>query len=349
MHGGTMMAIRYHRQGGPEVLTYEAVPVPAPAPGEVLIRVHAAGINPPDWYARSGFAAIPPHLRPRLPLPSIPGSDLSGVVVAVTPEVTRWRVGDAVFGMVRFPSLSNGARSYAEYATAPEDHLAAKPAGVSHVAAAGVPMAGLTAYQQLYGGLGAGVTGAEPRDFTPLAPGADAPVGTALARRTVLVNGAAGGVGHFLTQLTRLEGATVVAVASGRHETFLGELGAHRFVDYSRQRPAEVVHGVDHLFDTVGGSEAYRLLPAVRDGGTISPVFHADFHPDEAAARGIRFRSGQVRSDGAQLARLAQLLDDGRLRVGIDATYPLAEAAAAHRHAERGHLQGKIVLTVAPG
>jgi NADPH:quinone reductase-like Zn-dependent oxidoreductase len=266
----------------------------------------------------------------------------------VTPGVTHWQVGDAVFGMVRFPSLGNGARAYAEYATAPENHLAAKPASMSHVEAAGVPMAGLTAYQQLFGGLGAGLTGTEPRDFTPLVPGARALFGEALAGRTVLVNGAAGGVGHFLTQLTRLQGAMVVAVASGRHETFLRGLGAERFVDYTRQSPAEAVHDVDHLFDTVGGPQAFRLLPTLRDGGVISPIFHGDFHREEAAKRDITFRSGQVRSDGAQLAHLAQLLDDGRICVGVDSTFPLADAAKAHERAEQGHIQGKIVLAVAP-
>ncbi|MFD0579221.1 NADP-dependent oxidoreductase [Dactylosporangium darangshiense] len=343
-----MMAIRYHEQGGPEVLTYEAVPVPEPAPGEVLVRVHAAGLNPPDWYARGGFAAIPAQLRPKVPLPSIPGSDLSGVVVAVTPGVTRWRVGDAVLGMVRFPSLGNGARAYAEFATAPQEHLARKPAGLSHVEAAGLPMAGLTAFQQLFGGLGSGLTGAEPRDFTPLVPGARALAGAALAGRTVLVNGAAGGVGHFLTQLTRAQGATVVAVASGRHETFLRGLGADRFVDYTRQHPADAERGVDHLFDTVGGPEAFRLVAAVRDCGVVSPIFHGEFHREEAAARGVTFRSGQVRSDGDQLAELAQLVDEGRLRVAVDSVFGLADAAKAHERAERGHIQGKVVLEVVP-
>ncbi|MBT2230170.1 NADP-dependent oxidoreductase [Nonomuraea sp. NEAU-A123] len=318
-----MKAVRLHAFGGPEVLTYEEVPPPEPGPGEVLIRVHAAGLNPPDWYARANFANIPEAMRLTPRLPFTPGSDVSGVVVALGPEATGLAEGDAVFGLVRFPDLDNGGRGYAEYATAPVAHLARKPAGLDHVHAAGVPMAGLTAYQYLF-------------DHVRLEPG-----------KTVLVNGAAGGVGHFLVQLAKTKGAYVIGVASGRHEAFLRELGVDRFIDYTTTAAEDVVRDVDHLFDTVGGPQGHRFLPVLRRGGTLSPVFFGEYHRERAAELGIAFVSGQVHSDGGQMAELARLIEAGHVRVGIDSVFPLAEAAKAHERAEQGHIQGKIVLRVA--
>ncbi|MCX5213094.1 NADP-dependent oxidoreductase [Kitasatospora sp. NBC_00240] len=327
MAGATMMAVRVHAFGGPEELRYEKVPVPRPGPGEVLVRVHAAGVNPPDWYGRTGFANIPEAIRVALSLPFTPGSDISGEIVALGPDVTGWSVGEAVLGLVRFPSRGGRGEGYAQYATAPVTDLARKPAGLDHVRAAGVPMAGLTAYQFLYDHLGLG-----PGDGKG---------------RTVLVNGAAGGVGHFTVQLAKVLGAEVVGVASTRHREFLAGLGADRFVDYTATPVEDVVRDVDHLVDTVGGPDAHRLLPVVRRGGTISPVFLGEYHRERAQRLGIDFRSGQVHSDGAQLAELVGLIDQGLVQVGVDSVFPLARAAEAHQRAERGHLQGKIVLRVA--
>jgi NADPH:quinone reductase-like Zn-dependent oxidoreductase len=317
-----MTAVRVRAFGGPDVLTRERIPLPEAGPGEVLIRVHATGLNPPDWYARTGFANLPEAMRPKVGLPWTPGSDVSGVVAAVGPDVTEWSEGDAVFGLVRFPALNHGGMGYAEYTTSPASHLAAKPAGVDHIQAAGVPMAGLTAYQYLF-------------DHVRLGPG-----------RTVLVNGAAGGVGHFLVQLAKTRGAYVIGVASGRHEAFLRDLGVDRFIDYTTTDVEDVVRDVDHVLDTVGGPRGHRFLPMVRRGGTISPVFYGEYHRERAAALGITFRSGQVHSDGPRLAELAQLIDAGHLRVGVDSVFPLADAPKAHERAERGHIQGKIILRV---
>src|SRR5262249_62404242 len=135
----TMKAVRVHARGGPEVLVYEDVPRPLPEAGDVLIRIHAAGLNPPDWYARGGFSAIPEAMRPKIALPFTPGSDVSGVVEAVGPGVTEFRPGDAVFGMVRFGQINNGGKGYAQYTTAPVAHLARTPDAIDHVHAAGVP------------------------------------------------------------------------------------------------------------------------------------------------------------------------------------------------------------------
>ncbi|APR76566.1 zinc-containing alcohol dehydrogenase [Minicystis rosea] len=339
----TMKAVRVHAHGGPEVLVHEEVARPEPGPGDVLIRVHAACLNPPDWYARSGFSNIPEALRPAIALPFTPGSDVSGVVEALGEGVTDWRVGDEVFGLVRFPDLNNGGRGYAEYTTSPAAHLARKPAGIDHVHAAAVPMAGLTAWQYLF------VLGhemKEPQGFASLLqkqPWIPAPLGPG---RVALVNGAAGGVGHFAAQLAKSTGARVIGVASGRHEGFLRELGVDEVIDYTKTAAEEVVRDVDLVIDTVGGPDGHRFLRTVKRGGMICPVFLGEYHRDRAADLGIRVQSGQVWSDGRHMTELARRLEAGTLRVGIDSVFPLAEASKAHVRAERGHIQGKIVLTV---
>lgn len=337
MSADTMQAVRLHEFGGPEVLRVDEVPVPDPAPGEVLVRVHAVGVNPPDWYLREGMRDVPAELRPTLSLPLIPGTDVSGVVAAVADGVTGLAVGDEVFGLLRFPD-PEGGRAYAEYVAAPASDLARKPARLDHVYAAAVPMAGLTAWQFL---IELGHDHPSPFQAHPHRPMALGP-GT-----TVLVNGAAGGVGHLALQLARWRGARVVAVASGPHESFLCDLGADEVVDYTKVRPEDVVHDLDLVLDCVGGPESRRLLRTLRRGGALYPLYLAEYDPDEVDALGVTTSATQVRADGAQLAELGALLDDGTVRVAIDSTFALADAAKAHERAGRGHIRGKIVLTVA--
>lgn len=332
----TMKAVRLHGFGGPEVLRYEDAPVPTLKPGEVLVRVHAVGINPPDWYLREGYKTLPPAWQPVIALPAIPGTDVSGVVEAVASDVDGFSAGDEVFGMIRFPSFGDSA-AYAEYVAAPATDLARKPAGIDHVRAAGAPMALLTAWQFLV---------ALGHDHpNPLQPQMHRPV--PLDGKTVLVNGAAGGVGHFAVQVAKSQGAHVIAVASGGHESFLRDLGADAFIDYTKGAPEDVVHDVDLVLDTLGGPTTGRFLKTLKPGGALFPVFPLGFTgAEEAAKQGFTVSATQVRSDGAQLAELAQLLDAGTIRVAVDGTYPLADACAAHERAARGHIRGKIVLTV---
>ncbi len=333
----TMKAVRVHEFGGPEMLRYDDVAIPEPGPGEVLVRVSAVGVNPPDWYMREGMPGIPRELLPPMSLPIILGTDVSGVVEAVAADVEEFAAGDEVFGLLRFPTSLQGS-AYAEYATAPVSDLARKPAGVDHLTAAATPMAGLTAWQFLIdlGHDHPSPFQEEQHHPVPIGPGT-----------TVLVNGAAGGVGHLALQLAKWRGARVIAVASGAHESFLRELGADEFIDYTKDRPEEVAHDVDLVLDTVGGPESRRLLPVLKPGGALFPVYLAEFDPDEVVARGVTISSTQVRSSGRQLAELGRLIEAGTLRVAIDSTYPLAEAEQAHARAARGHIQGKIVLTVA--
>lgn len=162
----------------------------------------------------------------------------------------------------------------------------------------------------------------------------------------MLVNGAAGGVGHFAVQLAKWKGAHVIAVASGRHEQFLRKLGADEFIDYTRTQAADVVSGVDLVIDTVGDPDSSRFLTVLKRGGTMLPVFFAEYAPEETTSLGITVSNIQVRSNGPQLAEIGRLFDQGKLQVGVDSTYPLLEAGNAHKRAAQGHLQGKIMLTV---
>ncbi|MDO1583774.1 NADP-dependent oxidoreductase [Rhizobium oryzicola] len=333
-----MKAVRQHAFGGPEVLVYEDAPKPDVQAGEVRIRVHAVGINPPDWYLREGYKMLPPEWQPKVTFPVILGTDVSGVVDAIGDGVSGFAVGDAVYATVRFPTgLAGESRAYAEYVTIPASEVAIKPEGISHVEAAAAPMSLLTAWQFLVD-LGHD----EPN---PLQPYRHVPV--PLEGRRVLVNGAAGGVGHLALQVAKLKGAHVIAVASGKHEALLQDLGADEIIDYTRIVPEDVMRDLDLVVDAVGGPTSGRFLKTLKRGGALFPIFPLGFSDrEEAQAMGVTVSATQVRSSGAQLAELAPLLDQGKIRVVIDSTYPLADAALAHARAAKGHIQGKIVLTV---
>lgn len=330
-----MKAIRIHEFGGPTVLRYENAPVPVLKPGEIGVKVHATGINPPDWYLREGYKMLPPEWRPDIPFPIILGTDISGVIDAISPDVQGFSIGDEVFSMVRFPSVGDSA-AYAEYVTGPADQFAHKPAGIDHIQAAAAPMAGLTAWQFLIE-LGHDVQ-------NPLQAGKHHPV--PLKDKRVLINGAAGGVGHLALQLAKWKGAYVIAVASGKHVGFLKDLGADEVIDYTQQAPEEVVQDIDLVLDTLGGPTTGRFLKVIKRGGALFPVFLGFKDADEATRLGITVSSTQVRSNGRQLEEFGRLLASGTVRVAIDSTFPLAEATKAHERATHGHIQGKIVLTV---
>jgi NADPH:quinone reductase-like Zn-dependent oxidoreductase len=335
----TMKAIQQHAFGGPDVLRYEDAPVPMLGAGEVLVRVHAVGINPPDWYLRDGYKMLPPEWQPQVSFPLILGTDISGIVAAVADDVTAFAPGDAVYAMVRFPDgLAGGSRAYAEYVSVPASELAHKPAGIDHVHAAAAPMSLLTAWQFMIE-LGHD----EPN---PLQPFRHEPV--PLQGKTVLVNGAAGGVGQFAVQLAKWQGARVIAVAAGPQEAFVRSLGADEFIDYTTTSAEQQVQDLDLVIDAVGGPTTGRFLPTVKRGGALFPIFPLGFvQTDEAEQRGVTVSSVQVRSSGAQLAQLAGLLADGTIQVHVDSTFALADARRAHERAARGGMRGKIVLTVA--
>jgi len=331
-----MKAVRQHEFGGPEVLRYEDAPIPELLPGEVRIRVHAVGLNPPDWYLRDGYKMLPPEWQPKVPFPIILGTDVSGVIEALANDVEGFTVGDEVYSMVRFPSYGP-SKAYAQFVTAPASEVALKPTGIDHVHAAAAPMSLLTAWQFMI------EVGHDVQN--PLQPNKHVPV--PLEGRRVLINGAAGGVGHLAVQLAKWKGAYVIAVASGKHQAFLAGLGVDEFIDYTQTAAEDIVHDVDLVIDAVGGPTTGRFLRTLKPGGALFPIFPLGFSgTDEAERLGVTVSATQVRSSGAQLAEVAPLLNNGTVGVAIDSTFPLADARKAHERAARGNIQGKIVLTV---
>ena len=312
----TMRAIVQHSFGGPDVLELAERPTPDPWATEVRVRVEAAGVNPVDWKTRAGLGAAA-----RSGLPLTVGWDVSGVVDAVGPGVTRFTVGDPVFGLPWFPRQ---AAAYAEFVTAPSRHFARRPDSLSSVEAGGLPLAGLTAWQCLV-------------DVADVRPG-----------QRVLVHAGAGGVGHLAVQIAKARGAYVIATASAAKHDLLTELGVDEPVDY-RSRPfEEVVEPVDVVYDLLGGDVAVRSLDVLRsDGIMISlPSAAAAAAVEAGRARGLRTTGMLVEPDGDGLEELAALVEDGALRVRVAETFPLERAADAHRMGEQGRTTGKIVLTV---
>lgn len=334
-----MNAVRLHRFGGPDVLHYERAPIPSPVEGEVLVRIHAVGVNPPDWYLREGMKDLPPEWRPHPSFPIILGTDVSGTVVELGGDVADFAIGDEIYAMVRFPEKGmEGAGAYAQFVTVPVPNIARKPDVIDHPHAAAAPMSLLTAWQFLIE-----VGHDEPN---PVAPKQHAPV--PLKGKRVLINGASGGVGHLALQLAKWQGAEVIAVASGKNEALMRDLGADAFIDYTKEAADEVVRDLDLVVDAVGGRVSARFLKTIKRGGALFPIFPLGFEAwDEAEGLGITVSAIQVRSSGAQLVDVGRLLDDGTIRVVIDSVYPLADAAASHERAARGGIQGKIVLEVA--
>ncbi len=291
--------------GGPEVLEYVGADSPVPGPTEILVEVRAAGVNPVDWKVRTsgGFLGAPPFTV---------GWDVAGVVAAVGVGVTRFAVGDAVFGMPKFPREAAG---YAEYVTGPARHFARQPPELTAEEAGGLALAGLTAWQVLV----------ETADIQP--------------GQRVLIPAAAGGVGHLAVQIAKARGAYVIGTASAAKHDFVREFGADELVDHHTDDPGAVVRDIDLAIATVAG-QVQALHRTLRPGGTIVALNGVD--AQDAVAAGGRFLL--VEPDRAGLEALAQLVRAGGLRVHGARVLPLAEAATAHRLGETGRTTGKIIL-----
>jgi NADPH:quinone reductase-like Zn-dependent oxidoreductase len=311
-----MRAVVVHEYGAPEVLAVEEVAKPEPIPTEVQVRVHAAGVNPVDCKTRAGKGVSAVLGEPPVRL----GWDVSGVVSQVGSGVTRFKLGEEVFGMPWFPRQ---AGAYAEYVTAPSRHFAAKPHPLSHEEAGALPLAGLTAWQIVV-------------DTIALEDGAD-----------VLVHGAAGGVGHLAVQVAKARGANVIGTARAEQADWLRELGVDQTIDYRSERFEDLVADLDAVIDFTGGY-GERSLPVLRPGGMLVSV--PSGVPQELldlAARSDRRATGfLVEPDPVGLAGLCHLIETGQLRVKVDRVFDLEQAADAHRLAEAGHSGGKIVLRI---
>jgi NADPH:quinone reductase-like Zn-dependent oxidoreductase len=309
-----MRAITQQTLGGPDVLELADLPQPDPAPTEVLVRVAAAGVNPVDWKVRmrGGLLGDPPFTV---------GWDIAGTVEALGAGVTRFAVGDRIFGMPRFP---REAAAYAEYVTSPSRQLARTPERLSDVEAAALPLAGLTAWQAL--------------------------VETADVQRgqRVLVLGAAGGVGHLAVQITKARGAYVIGTARSPKHAFLSELGADEAVDYSLGPVEDAVADIDVVLDLIGTEATTGTLRTLRDGGLFIAVPSAtglDALRELAGGR-VRVTGILVEPDRMGMEAMAALVAAGELRPHVSATFPLEEAARAHESGETGRTQGKLVLTI---
>lgn len=335
----TMRAFVLTRYGGPASAELREVPRPEPGPNTLRVRVHAAGLNPVDFKTREGKARV----LLRYALPVVMGNELAGVVDAVGPGVTRFSPGDRVFA--RVDKLQMGA--LAEYACVHEDLAAAVPAGLDLTAAAGVPLAGLTALQAL-------------RDELQVAPG-----------QRIFISGGAGGVGTFALQIARILGAEVATTASPRGEALVRRLGAAVVVDYTQRRFEEELRDYDGALDLVGGDTLARTFQVVRRGGAVVSVAGM---PEPQTARkdlgrggalaalfwltslgsrrlarrhGVRYRYLFMHPGAADLEVLARWIDAGRLEAVVDRVFPLERVAEAFAYLEGGRAKGKVVVTLA--
>jgi NADPH:quinone reductase-like Zn-dependent oxidoreductase len=308
-----MNAIRIYNYGGPEVLLHEQAPRPRLKKGEVLIRVHAAGVNPLDGKVRAG--ELKEIIQHKLPL--IPGWDVSGVVEEVGAGVSQFKGGDEVFAMA--DPTRDGA--YADYVAVREPMIAMKPKSLHHVRAAAVPVSALAAWRSLF-------------DLRHLQSG-----------QRILIHGGSGGVGHFAVQLAKWKGAYVMATASTKNQELLRKLGADETIDYTREKFEDVAHKIDIVLDTIGGETQERSWGALNKGGVLISLVQPPSQ-EKAKQFGVRGMMCSVQPDGAQLSEIAKLIDSARLRPTIDRILPLSEARRAHELSQNGHVRGKIVLRV---
>ena len=315
-----MKAIFYHRYGPSDVLEFGEVPEPKITDRQILVKVHAASVNPVDWKFRSGKPRIP-FLR----MPRIPGLDIAGEVARIGKAVTRFKIGDAVYGMLS--AFSGGG--CAEYAAVPEENVALKPRKLTFEEAAAVPVAGITALQAL-------------RNQGRIQDG-----------HHVLINGASGGVGSFAVQIAKACGAEVTAVASRRNMDFVKSLGANRMVDYTTEDFTQLDARYDIIFDAVVSRTFNECKPVLSPRGvyiTTLPTFAAILHLLMGPlTRGKRARMINLRPRRADLETLTEWLEAGKVRPMIDKTFPLLKTAEAHALSETGHARGKIVIRISEG
>jgi NADPH:quinone reductase-like Zn-dependent oxidoreductase len=309
-----MKAVRLHGRGGPDHLIYEDAPQPHPGLGEVLVRVYATGViaNELKWDATYQTKAGNPRALP------IPGRDLSGVVEEVGHGVTTLVPGSEVYAMLDY--CCDGAE--AEFTIALPNELAPKPGTLDHVQAAAVPLSALTAWQALF-------------EHANLVAG-----------QTVLIHGAAGGVGVFAVQLARLAGAQVIATASARNGDFLRELGVTEVIDYTTTRFEDVVKPVDVVFDLVGGDTLQRSWQVVKPGGVLVSVVSPRPFADVAKGHDARFAWFVVVPNREHLIQIGTLIDAGHIRPIVETVLPLTQARQAYEQGAKGHARGRMVLRI---
>ncbi len=308
-----MKAVRIHAYGNSNVLAFEEAPTPGITSNEVLVRVVAASVNPVDWKIREGYLKqMIPH-----PMPLTLGWDVSGVVVAVGAEVTRFRVGDAVYSR---PDIKRNG-TYAEYVAIRESEVALKPRTVSHIEAASLPLAGITAWEAL-------ITSAQ-----------------LTAGQRVLIHAGSGGVGSLATQLAKSRGAYVIATTSGKNRALVESFGADQVIDYQTQQFTEILQDLDVVFDTMGGDIQESSWSVLKQGGILVSIVNPP-SVTKARERGVRSAFVFIEPNASILEQLAERVDHGKLRPIIGAEFALHDIAKAHALSETGRTIGKIVLYV---
>ncbi len=313
-----MKAIAIEHYGDVSQLKERELPTPEPGEGEVLIRIKAIGVNPVDFKIRQG------HLDGFIPsrFPLIPGWDMSGVIESRGYGARRFEIGESVYGYCRRPTIQFG--TYAEFIVVPESFLAAKPSTIDYPEAAGVPLAGLTAYQSL---------------FT---------YGKLVSGQTALIVGASGGVGSFAVQLAKLRGSIVTAVAGSKNAEYVTKLGAHHFVDHANLEFLQSLKqmnptGFDLIFDCYGHQTTDLLYPLVKPGGALVSILNQK--NDELANQfKVNFHYVFVEPNSKQLEEIAKLFESGKMVAPETKHFPLSDAAKAHTALESGHTRGKLVL-----
>ena len=313
-----MKAITITTLDGTGNLQISDVPVPEIGDNEVLVQVKAISINPVDVKTSAG-KGLAGRLKTEDPI--ILGWDVSGIVTKTGSAVTGFKVGDAVFGMVNFPGHG---RAYAEYVAAPANHLALKPANISHEEAAAATLAALTALQGL----------------THKA--------NVQAGQRVLVHAAAGGVGHYIVQIAKHLGAHVIGTSSAANKDFVLSLDADEHVDYQKVRFEEVLHDIDLVFDTIGGDNIDRSLEVIKKGGTLIsiPSGLSEHVTEKSKAKGVHGYFFLVESNGDDMKQLATWLEQGIIKSHVSQVFPFNEMAAAHEQVKSGKTRGKVVVTI---
>jgi len=306
-----MKAVTIHEFGGPEELLYEEMPVPEFGPADILVKVHATGVNPVDWKIREG------HTKGNIKFPFILGWDVAGAVEATGSLVSRFKTGDLVFALADF--TRNGAE--AEYVVVKTDAAARIPSTVNMEEAAATPLAALTAWMMLF-------------DKADLQPG-----------QRILIHAASGGVGSFAVQLAKIAGAFVAGTTSEENIEFVKHLGADEVIDYKLQDFSQMLNDYDVVLDTIGGETQKKSFNVLKKGGVLVTTLQIE-DKNLAYLHDVTLQSGLTMPNGSRLQEIAGLIDEGKLKIFVDKTYDLKEVKAAQEYSQTGKVRGKIVVKV---